>query len=113
MNSLASGGVRGHRIIDVIEPGRDGRRAEHLILVPQARASAVVPAVARSQPGRPAAVPSCRLVTPGYRARAPIGSQAGSTIGSASRALCRPAGSALLRAAISKTYWPNQGSFIV
>ena len=50
---------------------------------------------------------------PGYRARAPIGSQAGSTIGSASRALCRPAGSALLRAAISKTYWLNQESFIV
>jgi hypothetical protein len=49
----------------------------------------------------------------GYRARAPIGSQAGSTIGSASRARCRSAGSALLRAAISKTYWPNQESFIV
>jgi integrase len=27
--------VRWHRIIDVIEPGRDGRRAEHLILIHQ------------------------------------------------------------------------------
>src|SRR6516165_9109666 len=65
------------------------------------------------QRGQPAEVPAGRLVTPGYRARAPIGSQAGSTIGSASRAPCRLAGSALLRAAISKTYWPNQESFIV
>jgi hypothetical protein len=48
-----------------------------------------------------------------YRARAPIGSQAGSTMGSASSALCSSAGSALLRAAISNTYWPNQESFIV
>jgi hypothetical protein len=28
--------MRGRRIIDVIEPGRDGRRAEHLILILQA-----------------------------------------------------------------------------
>jgi hypothetical protein len=33
---LASGRVRGHHIIDVIEPGRDGTRAEHLILIPRA-----------------------------------------------------------------------------
>src|ERR1700677_3696952 len=55
----------------------------------------------------------CRYADAYYLASAPIGSQAGSTIGSASRAACKSAGSALLRAAISKTYWPNQESFIV
>ena len=46
-------------------------------------------------------------------ARAPIGSQAGSTVGSASKACCSSAGSAERRTAISKTCSPNQLSFMV
>jgi len=33
--------VRGHHIIDVIEPGRDGAPAEHLILIPRPRVTRV------------------------------------------------------------------------
>ena len=48
-----------------------------------------------------------------YRASAPIGSQAGSTIGGVSSAACNSAGSTERRAAISKTYSSNHESFIV
>ena len=48
-----------------------------------------------------------------YRASAPIGSQAGSTIGGVSSAAWRSADSADRRAAISKTYSSNHESFIV
>jgi hypothetical protein len=49
----------------------------------------------------------------GYRAREPIGSQAGSMIGSASRARRSSSGIASRRAAISKTYSSNHESFMV
>ena len=71
--------------------------------------------VARLQPGWQACGggQTLRAESRRYRARAPIGSQAGSTIGSVPSASRSDSGSASLRAAISKTYSSNHESFIV
>ncbi len=63
--------------------------------------------------GSAAAVASSLVRMDQPRASAPIGSQAGCTIGGLSSAAWSSAGSAERRAAISKTYSSNHESFIV
>ncbi len=107
---------------DPADPPRGGRRRDRRggVLLARRTEPRRPRQRARHGPGHrtPAGAPRCRDPRPArpdrrQRASAPIGSQAGSTIGSWFNACCRSAGSRSRCAATSNTYSSNHESFIV